>query len=149
MRFFGVQWPSWSVRKNVPSGIDANAVGRPKAGGHDVGLQAVLAHAQERAVVRHDGRQRMPATLAVVEIAGRVGLQTHREFVEVLRHLVVVVEALVEVDLAVAVEVVQDDDLIAAADVNLARLRSSARAAGTDPRRSAARSSPSPDGPSR
>ena len=48
----------------------------------------------------------------------RVGLQAHRELVEVLRHLVVVVEALVEVGLAVAVEVVQPHDLVAAADVD-------------------------------
>ena len=39
---------------------------------------------------------------------------------EVLGHLVVVVEALVEVGLAVAVEVVQDHDLVAAGDVDLA-----------------------------
>ena len=56
----------------------------------------------------------MSSRLGVVEIAGGIRLQTHREFVEVIGHLVVVVEALEPVDLLVAVQVVQDRDLIAA-----------------------------------
>ena len=85
------------------------------------------------------GGQTVAGGLGVVEVPLGVGLQAHREFVEVLGHLVIVVEALVEVGLAVAVEVVQPDDLVAAADVDRAVRRSSGRAAGTGPRRSAAR----------
>ena len=69
-------------------------------------------------MVRHDRRAAVPGRLGVVEVPVRVGLQAHRELVEVLGHLVVVVEALVEVGLAVAVEVAEDDDLVAAGDVD-------------------------------
>ena len=124
-------------------GVEADAVRGAEAGGQDLGLRAVLADLQQRAVVRHQGGQGVAGGLGVVEVPLRVGLQAHRELVEVLGHLVVVVEALVEVGLAVAVEVVQAHDLVAAADVDLARRRSSAPAAGTGPRRSAARSAPS------
>ena len=83
-----------------------------------------------------------PPRAGVVEVPLRVGLQAHRELVEVLRHLVVVVEALVEVGLAVAVEVVQLHDLVAAADEDRSVARPSARAAGTARTRSAATSGP-------
>ena len=56
--------------------------------------------------------------LGVVEVALGVGLEVHRELVEMLGHLVVVVEVLIKVGLAVAVEVVEDRDLVAAADVD-------------------------------
>ena len=116
MRFLGVQNPSWSVTKKVPSGFRQTPFGGPEAGGEDVGLRAVLAHLEQRAVVRHEGGQGVPAALGVVEVPLGVGLQPHRELVEVLGHLVVAVEALVEVGLAVAVQVGQLHELVAAAD---------------------------------
>ena len=57
----------------------------------------------------------MAGGLGVVEVPVRVGLQVHRELVEVLGDLVVAVEVLVEVGLAVAVEIAEDHDLVAAA----------------------------------
>ena len=59
------------------------------------------------------------AALGEVEVAGRVGLQVEGELVEARRDLHVVVEVLVEVGLAVAVQVVQPGDLVAAEDVDL------------------------------
>ena len=58
--------------------------------------------------------------LGVIEIPLGVGLQVHGELVEMLGHLVVVVEILIKVGLAVSVQVVKPDDLVAAADVDLA-----------------------------
>ena len=63
-------------------------------------------------------RQGMAATLGVVEVAFRVGLQSHGELMEVLGYLVVVVEALVVVHLAVTVQIVQTYNLITATDVD-------------------------------
>ena len=60
----------------------------------------------------------MAGGLGVVEVAFVVGLQPHREFVEVLGDLVVVVEALDDVDGFVAVGIVQSGQLIATGDVN-------------------------------
>ena len=71
-------------------------------------------------MVRDHRGQAVPAALGVVEVPLGVDLEAHRELVEVLGHLVVAVEALVEVDLAVAVEVAEDGDLVAAGDVDLA-----------------------------
>jgi hypothetical protein len=47
-----------------------------------------------------------------------IGLATHRELVEMFGDLVIVVEVFNVIDFAVAVEVVQTGDLIAAGDVN-------------------------------
>ena len=56
--------------------------------------------------------------LGVVEVSGVVGLEAHREFVEVLGDLVVVVEALDVIDGFVAVEVVEFGELVAAGHVD-------------------------------
>ena len=96
--------------------IDAHAVRGAEAGGEDLGLRPVGTHLQQRAVLRHHAVERVAAGLGVVEIAGRVGLQAHRELVEVLGDLGVVVEALDEVGLAVSVEILQAGDLVAAGD---------------------------------
>ena len=109
MRFFGVQCPSWSVTKNVPSGFRHTPLAaRKPVARMSVREPSVLTLA---AACRDAARRRASAwraRLGVVEVAGRVGLQAHRELVEVLGHLVVVVEALVEVGLAVAIQIVQD-----------------------------------------
>ena len=70
-------------------------------------------------MVRHNRGQRMPARLGVVEIACRIGLQTHREFVEMLGDLMVVVEVFNEIHLAITVEVSQANELVAAGDKQL------------------------------
>ena len=69
-------------------------------------------------MVRHHRGQGVPGRLGIIEVALRVGLQAHRELVEVLGHLVIVVEALVEVDLTVAIEVVEHGKLVAACDMD-------------------------------
>ena len=66
----------------------------------------------------HVGRPRR--ALGIEEIAGLVRVQVEVELVVVRRHDGVVVEALVEVRLAVAVQVMQPRELVAAGDVNLA-----------------------------
>ena len=117
----------------MPSGLRQTPLGARKPVARISVRPAVLADLQQRAVLRHDGRQAVAGRLGVIEVPLGVGLQAHRELVEVLGDLVVAVEALVEVGLAVAVEVAEADDLVAAADVDLARRRSSGPAAGTAP----------------
>ncbi len=63
-------------------------------------------------MMRHEGRARVPSTFSIVEIALFICLQTHREFVEVFRDLVIAVEVLVEIRFSVSVEIVQANDLI-------------------------------------
>ena len=60
----------------------------------------------------------MAGGFGVVKVAFVVGLQPHREFVEVLGNLVVVVEALDGVDHLVAINIVKSGELIAAGDVD-------------------------------
>ena len=76
--------------------IDANPIGGTETIGNNRGLRAVLADPKQRAVLGHEGRLRMTGGLGIVEIACGVGLQTHRELMEMLGDLVVAVEALVE-----------------------------------------------------
>ena len=121
IRFLGVQNPSWSERKNVPSGLRQTPLGARKPVARISVAHAVLADLQERAVVRHDRGQAVAGRLGVVEVPLGVGLEPHRELVEMLGDLVVAVEVFVKVDLAIAVEIAEADDLVAAADVNPAR----------------------------
>ena len=69
-------------------------------------------------MVRHERGQRVTGGFRVIEIALEISLQPHRELVEVLRHLVVVVEVLDEIDLVIAVQVAQPGNLVAAAHVD-------------------------------
>ena len=125
-----------------PVGVETHAVGSPEPRRQDLGRTTALADLQQGPVLRDDRFQAVPGRLGVIEVTLGVDLQAHRELVEMLGDLVVAVEALVEVGLAVAVEVAEADDLVAAADVDPARRRPSTPAAGTAPRRSAARSGP-------
>jgi len=70
-------------------------------------------------MLRHYRRQCVPATLGVVEVAVRVGLQSHGELMKVFRYLVVVIKTLVEVRFIVAVEIVETHDLIATTYINV------------------------------
>ena len=63
----------------------------------------------------HERGQRVTGGFRVIEVALAIGLQSHSEFVEVLGHLVVVVEVLDEIDLAIAVQVAQPRNLVAEA----------------------------------
>ena len=101
-------------------GVDADAVRCAKTVGDNVGPRAVAAHSQQRAVMWNQRFERMAGRFRVIEIALCIGLQAHGEFVEVFGHLVVVVEVFEVVDLSVAVQVVQDADLIATGDVDFA-----------------------------
>ena len=69
-------------------------------------------------MVGHDSRKGVAGALGVVEIAGGVGLEAHRKLMEMLGHLVIVVDRVVAVDLAVVVEVDKPHDPVAAADVD-------------------------------
>ena len=99
--------------------VQADPVGGAEAGGEDVGAEAVAAHTKQRPVLRDERGLAVAGGLGVIEIPVRVGLQVHRELVEVLGHLVVAVEVLIKVGLAVAVEVAEDHDLVAAGDEDL------------------------------
>src|SRR5262249_55890997 len=94
--------------------IHANAVRRTKTGGQDFRLAAVFAHFQQRSMLRNERRFSVSSGLAVVKIPLGVRLQVHRKFVEMLGNLLVVVEALIEVRLAISVEVAKHRNLVAA-----------------------------------
>jgi hypothetical protein len=70
--------------------------------------------------LRHDGPLAVAGALGIVEVAGRVGLQAHCELVKALRHLMVAVKAAVERGLAALGQPPQHDDLVTAADVDIA-----------------------------
>ena len=97
-------------------GVQAHAVGGAKTVGEDFGLRAVGGDFQQRAVLRDEGGAGVAGALRVVEISGGVGLQAHGELVEVIGDLMVAVHVLIEIRLAVAVEVPQRDELVAARD---------------------------------
>ena len=62
----------------------------------------------------------MAGAFGVIKVALVIRLQAHRELVKMLRHLVVAVEAFVEVGFAVAVEVAEHHDLVPASYVDRA-----------------------------
>ena len=68
--------------------------------------------------MRHKRVLGVAGGLGVVEVTLVIGLQAHREFVEVFGDLVIVVEALDVVDGFVAVMVVEFGELVTASDVN-------------------------------
>ena len=92
--------------------------------------------------MRHHRVERVAAGLGVVKIPRRIDLQAHCELMEVFRDLMVVVEVLDEVRLAVAVQIAQAHELIAAGDEQIVttklhaqRLEESARDAPPAQRR--------------
>ena len=99
-------------------GLDTHPIGRPEATGHDLRRRPVRGDFQKRAMVGHDGRKSVAGGLGVVEIAGGVGLEAHRKLMEMLGHLVIVVDRVVAVDLAVVVEVDKPHDPVAAANMD-------------------------------
>ena len=105
----------------MPSGLRQTPLGARKPVARISVRRAVLADPQQRAVLRHERGQAVAGRLGVVEVPLGVGLQAHRELVEMLGDLMIAVEVLIEVGLAVAVQVVEADDLVAAADVDPAR----------------------------
>ena len=128
----------------MPSGLRQTPLGARKPVARISVRVPSLLTLQQRAVVRHQRGQAVAGRLGVVEVALGVGLQAHRELVEVLGDLVVAVEVLVEVGLAVAVEVAEADDLVAAADVDPARDDLQPQRLEQTRRRSAARSGLAP-----
>ena len=106
-------------------GADADPVGGAEAGGvvHQGLAVLVDLHHACRCWPRSVSNPRPPpftgAGLGEVEVPLGVGLEVEGELVEAGRHGHVVVERLVEVGLAVAVEVVQPGDPVAAQDVDL------------------------------
>ena len=63
-----------------------------------------------------EGGLRVAGTFGVVKISFSVALQSHGELVEVLGHLVVIVEVADVIDFTIGIVIVQFGDLIAAAD---------------------------------
>src|SRR5688572_27217633 len=89
----------------------ADAIRSAHAGRKDLKLLAILGDLEDAAVVRGEGTPPAAAwihraALGEVKVPLRIGLQIERELVEPWRDLHVVVEVLVEVRLAVAVDVV-------------------------------------------
>src|SRR5262245_32988154 len=79
-------------------GIETDAVGSAKAGGENIRARAVRADPQKGPMVRHQGFKSMPGGPGVVEIPFRIRLEAHGEFMEVIRHLMVIVEVLVKIN---------------------------------------------------
>ncbi len=98
---------------------DEEPVGGAVAVGEGFGAGAVGGDFEEGAVVGMEGFAGVAGGFHVIEIAVAVGLEVEGEFVEVLGGHGVVVEALVEIGFAVAVEVVEAGDLVASQDVDL------------------------------
>ena len=71
-------------------------------------------------MVGGDGIGAVTPAFGVVEVSVEAELKVEGELVEVFRDLVIVVEVLVEVRLAVPVQVAQDGDLVAAEHVDVA-----------------------------
>ena len=71
-------------------------------------------------MVGRDGIRAVAPAFGVVEVSIGGELEVEGEFVEMLRDLMIVVEILVEIRLAVPVQVAQDRDLVAAEHVNVA-----------------------------
>ena len=117
--------------------VDADAVGRAETAGDDLAGLTIRSHLDECAVLWDERGLRVARGLRVVEIPVGVGLQIHRELVEMLGHLCIVIERLVVIGLAVVVGVHQFRDLVAAGDVDFAlnnlqakRLKHAGRDAG-------------------
>ena len=58
----------------------------------------------------------MPAAFRIIEIAFRVDLEAHGEFVKVLGYLMVAVEVFVKVHFTIAVQIVEANELVPAGD---------------------------------
>ena len=102
-----------------PVRVDADTVCCAEAIRDDFGLLTVLADSQQGAVVGYQCGLGVTGRLGVVEVARFICLQAHREFMEVVSDLMIVVEALKVVDFIVAIQVVQDAELITTGDVDL------------------------------
>ena len=105
--------------KKAAIGIQTDPVCRTKTVGQNLGGLAVGRNLEQRPMMGDQRGQRVPRTFGVIEIPIVVALQTHGELMEVVCYLVVIVEILIPVRLTVAVEVMQDADLISTANVNL------------------------------
>ena len=86
-------------------------------------------------MVRNQGGQTVARCLGVIEVALGVGLQVHREFVEVLGDLMIAVEILIEVRFTVSVQVAQDARFDRGSRREFGLRRFSVPRAGTVPRR--------------
>ena len=69
-------------------------------------------------MLRNDRILRMAPALGVVEIASGIGLEVHGEFMEVLGNLRVIVEILIMVSFAIAVQIPENGDLVAAQNID-------------------------------
>ena len=70
-------------------------------------------------MMRYHRVQGMPSAFAVIKTPRRISLQVHGELMEVLGDLVIVVEILIEIDFAVAIEIMKANNLISAGNVDL------------------------------
>ena len=99
-------------------GIQANSISGAKTVRQNVRLAAILANSQQRPVVWHERCFCVARRLGVVKIPLLIGLQSHRELMKVIGDLMVAIKALVEICFTIAVEVIQDANLIATRNIN-------------------------------
>ncbi len=66
----------------------------------------------------NEGFPGMSATFGIVQITLFIGLQAHGKLVEMISHLVVVVEAFVKVGFSIAIKILQTHKLVPAGNVN-------------------------------
>ena len=70
-------------------------------------------------MLRNNGLEGMSPGLGVIKIPLLVHLQSHREFMEMLRDLMVIVETLDVVDVVVRIEIMQRCKLVATSQIHL------------------------------
>ena len=100
-------------------GPDGHSIGGSKAVAEDLRLCAIGRDSDQRAVMRDDRVQGVAGRFREIEVAVGIGFQARGKLVKVFGHLMIVVEILVEIGFAVAIQVVEASDLIAAADIDL------------------------------
>ena len=67
----------------------------------------------------NDGLQCVASRFGIIEVANFVALQSHRKFMKVFGHLMIVVEALIEIRFAITISVSQNHQLVPAGDVDI------------------------------
>ena len=102
-----------------PVRIQTNPIGRSETRRQNVGLGTVGRDPEQRAMLWHHGLEGMPPRLGIIKIPLLIHLQSHREFMEMLRDLMVVVETLDVVDVVVRIEIMQRSKLVATSQIHL------------------------------
>ena len=99
--------------------VQANPVGCPESRCEDIRTAAVFLHSEQGSMMGHHCGKSMARRLRVVKVPLIVGLETHREFMEMLRNLMVIVENLNVVRFSVSIFIVKKSDHVPAPDIDL------------------------------